>query len=262
MIVVTIDGLNWRAAKEIFPKTFPEQSMKMIRCSVRPLTDPYGFNATPPGLVTLWSGESTKNLHSNIFRKSFELNTPIDFLDKDNTPLDLVWHHFKRGKLYEKVIGPNPYHNNEEYWKHYQHLKEIGVRFVPSEELCIFSEAHKEDYDLFWIHSSIVKGAVFFPGPYEHGRIPSLRPYDEIRKDKALKKEVFMMGVRRYREVLRYLADIRPDQTIVLCSDHGTLVDLPFTEDQIDEIPILVNRDIDLSDINYQWDVKKLLLRL
>lgn len=262
MIVVTIDGLNMIGAEECYKNLFPEQSMKKILCNVRALTEPYQVNATPPGLVTLWSGEKTKNLHQNIFRKSFEDNTPIDFLDKEGKPLDLIWYHFKRCKLYEKVIGPNPYADGLEYWVHYHNLKKLGVRFVPSEELCIFSEVAKRDYDLFWIHSSIVKGGVLFPGPYENTRIPSLLSYDIIRKDKKLKREIFMFGLKRYKEIMKYLLEINPDETIVVCSDHGTMTDVPYSDDQIDCIPLIVNRKINMDDVNYQWDVKRFILQL
>lgn len=262
MIIITIDGLNWRVANEIYQNLFPEQSMKKILCNVRALTQPYQVNATPPGLVTLWSGVNTKYLHKNIFRKSFEDNTPIEFLNKDGETLDLIWSHFKRSKLYEKVIGPNPYANDTEYWVHYHNLKKLGVKFVSSEELCIFSEVAKKDYDLFWIHSSIVKGGVPFPGPYENTRIPSLISYDIIRKDKKLKRDVYVMGVKRYKEIIKYLLEINPDEIIVICSDHGTMTDIPMSDDQIDEIPIIVNRKVDLSNINYQWDVKNLILSL
>lgn len=262
MIIVTIDGMNWQTAKDIYKDTFPKQSMKKILCNVRGLTQPTKTNATPPGLTTLWSGVKSKNLHSNIFRKSFEDNSPIEFLDRKGNKLDLIWEHFDRCKLYEKVIGPNPYNDNKEYWVHYHNLKKLGVKFVPSEELCIFNETVKDDYDLFWIHTSIVKGAVFFPGPYEHGRIPSILQYDVIRKDKELKRAVYMMGIRRYKEVVKYLSEMRPDEIIVISSDHGTWTDMPYTHSQIDEIPLIVNRDVDLDDIKFQWDIKKLLLRL
>lgn len=262
MIVISIDGLNWRAAEEVYKDLFKEQSQKKIYCNVRSLTEQQQFNATPPGLITLWSGVHTKNLDGNIFRKTFDNNNPIEFIDKNKIPLDLVFNHFKRCKLYEKVIGPNPYADNTEYWTHYNNLKNMGVKFVPSEELCIFSEVAKRDYDLFWIHSSIVKGAVPFPGPYENSRIPSLISYDIIRKDKQLKRDVYMFGIRRYKEVIKYLLDINPNEIILITSDHGTMIDIPMTTDQIDEIPVIVNRNVDLSDINYQWDIKRLILRL
>lgn len=262
MIVLTVDGMNWETAKEVYKDTFLEQSMKMIKCNVRSLTSPYGWNATPPGLVTLWSGEKTKNLHPNIFRKSFEDGSRFTFEDRSGNPLDMVWHHFDRCKLYEKCLGPNPYHNNEAFWTHYCNLEDMGVKFVPTEELGIFSEIAKDDWDLFWIHTSIVKMGVFSMGPYEQGRHPAIIQYDEIRKDKVFKKEVYMIGIKRYKQVVRYIQEMRPDEPIVITSDHGTLTDLPFTPAQIDEIPLIVNREVDLEDINYQWDVKKLILRL
>ena len=39
-------------------------------------------------------------------------------------------------------------------------------------------------------------------------------------------------------------------------------MDPPLTPEQIDDIPIIVNRNVNLDDINYQWDIKKLILRL
>jgi hypothetical protein len=136
------------------------------------------------------------------------------------------------------------------------------VKFAPCEELSIFSEVAKNDWDLFWIHTSIVKTGVLSIGPYEMGRHPAIIPYDEIRKDKQFKKEVFLIGVKRYREVCKYLLNIRPDEIIVISSDHGTWTDIPYSDDQIDEIPVIVNRNIDLSNVNYQWDIKMLLLEL
>ena len=164
--------------------------------------------------------------------------------------------------MYEKLFGPNPYANNKEIWKHFDRLKDLGVKFCPSEELCIFNEASKNDYDLFWIHSSIVKGAVFFPGAYEGGRIPSIMPYDEIRKDKNLKREIYRFGIKRYKQVIKYIQEMKPNETIIICSDHGTLTHTPFTPEQIDEIPLIINKKINIDDINYQWDVKKLILDL
>ena len=101
-----------------------------------------------------------------------------------------------------------------------------------------------------------------FPGPYEMGRIPSLIQYDTIRKDKNLKRKVYEFGIKRYKEVIRYIEELSGNQTILITSDHGTWVDLPYDDTQIDEIPIIVNREIDLSDTNFQWNVKELILRL
>jgi phosphopentomutase len=67
----------------------------------------------------------------------------------------------------------------------------------------------------------------------------------------------------RYKYVIQHIInEMIKDQIVVVTADHGTgLVD-PVTPEQIDEIPLIVNRQVDLSDINYQWDVKKLILRL
>ena len=62
---------------------------------------------------------------------------------------------------------------------------------VPCEELAVLYEISKNDYDLFWLHTSVCKSGVATPGPYEQGRIPSLIPYDEIRKNKPFKKQIF-----------------------------------------------------------------------
>jgi len=262
MIIISIDGLNWKYAKDLYKDIFKEQSMRMIRCDVRPFSM-QGVSATPIGLTCLWSGERIKNLHPDFFTRFTDKYKTESFIweDRFGNKLDLVWDHFDKSKFFEKVVGDSPY-SGEQVWKFYHSLEDKGVKRVPCEELCIFAEAARDDYDLFWIHSSIVKGAVMFPGPYELGRLPSLKTYDEIRKDKALKKEVYLWGVRRYREVIKYIEELSGYQTILITSDHGTLTDLPFTNDQIDEIPLIVNRDVDLSDIKYQWDIKKCILRL
>ena len=70
------------------------------------------------------------------------------------------------------------------------------------------------------------------------------------------------MGITRYKQIIRYLQEMRPNETIVISSDHGTWTEPNYSDDQIDEIPLIVNRDIDLDDIRFQWDIKKLLLRL
>jgi hypothetical protein len=139
----------------------------------------------------------------------------------------------------------------------------VPARKTECEEYCIFLETAKQDYDLFWIHTSIIKTGVMMPGPYEQGRIPSVIPYDQVRKDKPLKKSVYEFGLQRYKQVIRYLYGLcKPQETFIITSDHGTLVDLPMTPEQIDEIPLIVNKNVDLSDVNYQWDVKDLILRL
>ncbi len=259
MIVITVDGLNWKYAQEYYKDVFKKQSMKMIRCQVRPFAM-QGANGTPIGLACLWSGEKIKNFHPSLYSK-FEdkyKSESLQWLDKDGKPLDLIWNYFSNPKFYEKVCGDSPYYG-EQYWKFYHNLP---VKRVPCEELCVFVETYRKDYDLFWIHSSIVKTGTLSIGPYELGRHPSIIPYDEIRKNKQLKHDVYVLAIRRYKEVIKYLEEISGNQTIIVTADHGTLTDIPFTDEQIDEIPLIVNRDVDLTDINFQWDVKKLILRL
>lgn len=235
----------------------------MIQCNVRSLTNYRNANATPPGLACLWSGLNPSKLNDEFYI-SFgkdKFNQPFRWLDNKNMPLDLVFSHFKNPKIYEKVIGDSPY-TGEQYWKLYKSLEDLGVRRVSCEELCIFPEAVKDDYDLFWIHTSIVKTAVMMPGPYEMGRHPAIVPYDTIRKDKEWKRRVFRTGVIRYKQVLRYFEEMRPDEIIIVSSDHGTMTDTPFTTNQIDEIPLIVNRNVDLSNTHFQWDVKNLILKM
>lgn len=260
MILVTVDGLNWEYAQRYYDDIFPEQSMKMIRNNVRT------FNAGPTGigLTCLWSGEKIKNFHNNLFMNMTEEdNKPKKFLKKNKESMDLIWQHFNNTKYYEKSVGPSPYDNNKEYWKQYDELKKFGVRFCKCEELSIFTEVAKQDYDFFHIHSAIIKFGTFSCGPYEQGRNPGLLTYDEIRHNKSLKKKVYEFGIRRYVEVIKYLQQLaKPNELFIISSDHGTMVDLPFTSEQIDEIPIIVNRKINMDDIKFQWDVKKLILRL
>lgn len=261
MILITVDGLNHLYAQKYYNNIFPKQSIKMIKNNVR-MFAPAG--PTGLGLACLWSGEKIKNFDRNLFMNMTEEdNHPKKFIKKDGKPMDLIWHHFKNTKYYEKSVGPSPYDDNREYWKQYDKLKELGVKFCPCEELSIFSEIAKQDYDFFHIHSAIIKFGTFSCGPYEQGRNPGLLTYDEIRHNKALKKKVYEFGIRRYVEVIKYLQQLtKPDELFVISSDHGTMVDLPFTPNQIDDIPIIINRKVNLSDIKYQWNVKRLLLRL
>jgi len=261
MLVISIDGLNWKYASEIYKDLFKTQSSRMIRCDVR-VFSMRGVSATPIGLTCAWSGERIKNLHPCFFTRFDDKYKKESFIwkDKNGNDLDLVWNHFKHPKFFEKVVGDSPY-AGEQIWKFYHSLP--NVKRVPCEELCIFAEAARKDYDLFWIHSSIVKGGVMFPGPYELGRLPALIPYDDIRKDKPLKKDVYLCGIRRYKEVIRWLEELSGGQTIVVTSDHGTLVDVnePLAP-QIDNIPLIVNRKIDLEEVRFQWNLKDLILKL
>ena len=99
-------------------------------------------------------------------------------------------------------------------------------------------------------------------GPYEQGRNPVAIPYQEWRKDKPFKKKVYMFGLNRFKFMMEMLQDMCPDETIIVTADHGTGLEVPVPFCAIDECPIIVNDEVDLSDINFQWDVKKLLLEL
>ena len=259
MIVISIDGLNWKYAQKYMSNIFPTQSSKLIKNNVRLFSD--NSNPTTIGLGCLWSGVNIKKFDKNIFYFVSDENRPINWIDRDGNPLDLIFNHFKDPKFYEKVAGPSPYNNYETYNKEYEN---VPAKKVESEEYCIFTETAKKDYELFWIHTSIIKTGVLMPGPYEQGRIPSLLQYDVIRKDKDLKKKVYEFGIMRYSQVIKYLQELaNPNEIFVITSDHGTLVDKnePL-EPQIDDIPIIINRKVDLSDINVQWQVKDLLLKV
>ena len=261
MIVITVDGLNWKYAKDMYKDIFPEQSMRMIRSNVRSFTNtPDGGSPTTVGLTCMWSGKHIKNLSDEIRSTKHKDNVPIKWVDRNGKKLDLIWDYFDKPKFSFRHQGPNWLDDYKEFFVHFHSLE--NVKRTPSDEMCIFAEASKDDWDFFWIHTAIVKGGVFLPGCYDKGRIPSLITYDEIRKDKKLKRDVYLFGARRYVEVIKWLQDIRPNDIFVISADHGTMTDIPFTPEQIDEIPLIVNRKIDLEDINYQWDFKKLLLRL
>lgn len=259
MIILTIDGLNFKYAQKYYSNLFPKQSMRMIKCDVRMHSD--RGNPTTLGLGCLWSGERIRRFHNNLYYKISEENRPVEWKLNNEKNMDLVFSYFNNPKFYEKVAGPSPYHNNEIYNKEYEN---VPAKKVECEEYCIFSEVAKQDYDLFWIHTSIIKTGVMMPGPYEQGRIPSVIQYDIIRKDKSLKKRVYEFGIMRYREVIRYLQQLaKPDEIFIITTDHGTLVDVnePLAP-QIDETPLIINRDIDLSSVNFQWDVKDFILKL
>jgi len=233
--------------------------MRMIRCDVRMYS--HKGNPTTLGLGCLWSGRRIREFHDNMYYHVSDDNRPVEWKLRDGTPMDLVFQYFKHPKFYEKVAGPSPYHNYETYNREYEN---VPAKKVPCEEYCIFGEANRRDYDLFWIHTSIIKTGVMMPGPYEQGRIPSVIQYDIIRKDKPLKKKVYEFGIMRYAQAIKYLQELsRNDETFIITTDHGTLVDVdePLPP-QIDEIPLIVNKDIDLSDTKFQWEVKDLICNI
>jgi len=233
--------------------------MRMIKCDVRMHSDK--GNPTTLGLGCLWSGERIRRFHNNLYYKVSEENRPVEWKLNNEKDMDLVFSHFNSPAYYEKIAGPSPYYNNQIYNHEYDN---VPARKLESEELCIFPEVHKHDFDLLWIHTSIIKGGIMSIGAYDIERVPSLIRYDIIRKDKIFKKKVYEFGLRRYKQVIKYLQQLaKPDEIFIITTDHGTLVDVnePL-EPQIDDIPLIINRDIDLKSVRYQWNVKDLILRM
>ena len=261
MIIITIDGLNWEYASKYYQHLFKNQTMKKIRCNVRRYSSAGQGNPTTLGLGCLWSGKKISEFHKNMWYKVSEENRAVEWKLKDGTNMDLIFSHYKNPKFYEKVAGPSPYHNYITYNHEYDN---VPAKKVDSEEYCIFSEVAKHDYDLFWIHTSIIKTGVMMPGPYEQGRIPSVIQYDTIRKDKKLKKRVYEFGIMRYGQVIKYLQELaKPNEVFIISADHGTMVDTPFRPEQIDEIPLIINRDnVDMDNVNNQWDIKNFILEM
>jgi len=268
MIIVSIDGVNFNLASKMLTDIFPEQTMKKIHCDVRRYSDtPEKGQPTTLGLACMWSGDRIRNLDKNIFNRlnpvnktQEEDNYAINYIDRNGKPLDLVFNHFDRCKLFISGHGQNPHCDMKEHFIFFSEVP--NAREVPCEELAVPFEVCKDDYDLFWIHTSVVKTATAWPGPYEQGRIPSLIPYDTIRKDRELKKKVFEFGVMRYKYLIRCMQEAKPNDIIIVTTDHGSMIDEPFTPNQIDDIFVIVNRKINLDDTRFQWDVKSLILRL
>jgi hypothetical protein len=268
MIVIGIDGINWEIAEKWLKDLFPIQTMKMIKCNVREFSDtPEKGQPTVLGLACSWAGEKIKKFDSNIYNRlnpvnktQEEDNYAIRYIDADGKDLDLIFNHFKRNKIFVSGHGPNPHCDMKE---HFIYFSKVPNAFeMPSEEMAFFYEVWKDDWDLFWFHTSICKTAGPWPGPYEQGKVPSLIPYDIIRKDKELKKKVFEFGVMRMKYIIKCVHEMRPNDIIVVTTDHGSNLDTTYKQESIDDIFILVNKDINMDDINFQWDVKKLLLRL
>ena len=68
MIIITIDGLNWRVASELFTDLFQTQSTKKIYNDVRLYTqDVSGGSPTVVGLFCLWGGKRPRQFHPSIF---------------------------------------------------------------------------------------------------------------------------------------------------------------------------------------------------
>jgi len=77
MIVVSIDGLNWKYAKKYFTNFFPEQSMKKVKTNVRFFSNK--GNPTTLGLGCLWSGKKIKSFDNNMYYKVSEENRAVEW---------------------------------------------------------------------------------------------------------------------------------------------------------------------------------------
>jgi len=264
MIVVTIDGVNYETATDLLSDLFKVQSMTKIKCDVRPWSDsPEKGQPTILGLSCMWTGERIRNFSRNMHarvNKKYNENWNLDFKDRNGENMDTIFDHFKNVKLFVTQQGTNPYKNNEVWFKHFDNIR--NTTLLPSEELSIFPTFYKKDYDLFWLHTGIVKMGVFQHGPYEQGRMPACIPFDQIRKDKSFKRRVHYFAVNRYKFVIQECFVPFTDDIIVVSSDHGSGLHDQFDYKEVDEIFVIVNRKVDLSDIKYQWDIKKLILRL
>ena len=263
MIVVSLDGLRYDYAHKYLQNLFPEQSMKMIRNTVRTWTSTPGMGQpTVVGLVSLWSGERPKNFHPNLLHHidpKYNKNIPYEFKTKDGKDMDLIWNHIDKGYFLCNAWGKNPYANDEKF---FVHMDNLPAELRPTDELGFWRDVVTLDYDLYWYHCTIMEYGFIKHGPYEQGRNPVAIPYQEWRKDKEFKRKVYMFGLNRFRFMMEMLQDMCPNETIIVTSDHGTGLEIPIPASAIDEIPIIVNRKIDLDKINYQWDVKGLLLKI
>lgn len=262
MIVITLDGLRWDMADKHLRDIFPNQSMRMIKNTVRVHTaTPGQGQPTVVGLVSLWSGVRPKLFDSNLLYHidpKYNKNIPYEFITKNGAYMDLVWDHFDKNYFLCNAWGPNPMAN---YEKFFVHMDNVPAELRPTDELGFWRDIATLDYDLYWYHCTMMEYGFIKHGPYEQGRNPVAKPYHEWRKDKPFKKKVYEFGIKRFRFMMDMLQDMT-DEVIIITSDHGTGLEMPVPAEAIDNIPIIVNRNVDLSDINYQWDVKKLILRL
>lgn len=280
MIIITIDGLNWLVAKDYFNDLFEVQSMKKNINNVREFSATVeGGSPTVLGLYCLWSGTPINDFHPDCFARlglikkgHEEENYPIPFMDKNGNKLDTIFNYFNKCKVQATHNGPCPYLDSwiqkdkyKTYDSYFQSFTQLGdnVEQLPSEDLIQFKEFARRDWDLLHIHTGIGKLGILQPGPYEQTRLFTVNKYEEFRKDKPVKRQIWINGIIRYKYVIQHVIDeMIKDQIVVVSADHGTGLWAPVTNDQIDEVPLIVNRDVDLSDINYQWDIKKLIIRL
>lgn len=262
MIVITLDGLRWDFAHEYLKDIFPKQSMRMIKNNVQYYTNvPGKGQPTTVGLVTMWSGLQPKYFHENLMHHIdpiYNQNIPYEYLDIDGKPMDLVWDHFKKNYLLINAWGPNPMVNNEKF---FNHMDKVPAELRPTDELGFWRDIVTLDYDLYWFHCTYVEYGYIKQGPYQQGINPVVREYKDWRHDKEFKRNVYTFAIKRFKFMMNMLNDMT-DDVVIITSDHGTGLDNQIKPEDLDEIPIIVNRDVDLSDINYQWDMKKLILRL
>jgi len=262
MIVITMDGLRWDKAEEFLQDIFPNQSMRMIKNTVQYYTNHPGIGQpTVVGLTTMWSGVKPKMFHENLMHHidpKYNQNVPYEFKLKNNKKMDLIWDHFDKGYLLTNAWGPNPMCNGEQF---FSHMDNLPCERRPSDELGFWRDIVTLDYDLYWFHSTYIEYGYIKHGPYQQGRNPGIKPYSEWRKDKDFKRSVYEFGLKRFRFMIDMLNDMT-DDIVVISSDHGTGLSYDIKPSDVDEIPVIVNRDVDLSDINYQWDFKNLLLKL
>jgi len=262
MIVITLDGLRWDTAEKYLKNIFQKQSMRMIKNNVQYYTnEPGKGQPTTVGLVTLWSGLKPNQFHENLMHHIdpiYNKNMPYEFFDKDGKPMDLIWNYFNKRYFLCNAWGPNPMLNGELF---FTHMNNLPAERRPSDELGFWRDIATLDYDLYWFHCTYLEYGYIKHGPYQQGLNPVVKEYKDWRHDKPFKKQVHEFAIKRFKFMINMLNDMT-DDVVVITSDHGTGLDNQIKQEDLDEIPVIVNRDVDLSDINYQWDMKKLLLRL
>ena len=261
MIVFTIDGLPYSFAEKYLNDTFKTQTMKKIKSNVIRYTNtPQQGQPTLVGLVCLWTGENPSKFDKNLMcqiNPKLNQNYPVKLIRKDGSKMDCIFEHFNISKLYTTTWGPNPYCNNEIYFKHFTELP--NVELIPTEENTMVYELTKP-YDLVWWHTGTTISGSLRYGPYEQGEHPLINPYRNWRTDKQFKEVVWKLAVNRFKYLIQCIEKMTND-VIVITTDHGTLLS-DMNQMDLYEIPLIINKDVDLSDVKYQWDIKDFLLKI
>ena len=261
MIVISIDGLPYSFAKKYLSDTFKVQTMKSIKSNVIKYTNtPDKGQPTLVGLTCLWTGENPRVFDKNLMcqiNPKYNQNYPVKLIKKNGDKMDCIFEHFNISKFYSTTWGPNPLANNEIYFKHFTEIPNLEL--LPTEENTMLYELTKP-YDLIWWHTGTTISGSLRYGPYEQGEHPLIKPYREWRKDKSFKEIVWTLAVRRFKYLMQCIEDMTND-IIIVTTDHGTLLS-DLNQNDLYNIPVIVNRDVNLDDVNYQWDIKNLLLRL